>query len=77
MNNSLKNKSTGIKHAIDEDEKKLNKKTNNSRIEIDANLDEAGKKKIFMTEHFMKFDNKDLFTFHDLIVPGGKNAKLV
>jgi hypothetical protein len=30
-----------------------------------------------MTEHHLKFDNKELFTFHDLIVPAGKNAKLV
>jgi hypothetical protein len=40
---------------------------------------EEGKKgnKLFLTEHKPIFDNKDLFTFHDLIVPGGRNAKLV
>ncbi len=43
-----------------------------NRISIDA-----GSQKIFMTDYkILNFDNKDLFSFHDLIVPGGKNAKL-
>jgi hypothetical protein len=29
-----------------------------------------------MTENNSKYENKDLFSFHDLIIPGGKNAKL-
>ena len=30
-----------------------------------------------MTDYnLLNFDNKDLFSFHDMIVPGGKNAKL-
>lgn len=53
---------------------------NNSRIEIKSDeiaINKERKNKIFMTENHLVFDNKDLFTFHDLIVPGGKNAKLV
>lgn len=56
---------------------------NNSRIEIDASEkpgveeEERNKKKIFMTENFLNLESKELFTFHDVIVPGGKNAKLV
>ena len=33
-------------------------------------------KKILMTEVTNVFDTKDLYNFHDLIVPGGKNASL-
>lgn len=37
----------------------------------------ASDKKIFMTDYkLVNFDNKELFTFHDMIIPGGKNAKL-
>jgi hypothetical protein len=37
---------------------------------------EKKRKKLLMTEVSNAFDNKDLFNFHDLIVPGGKNASL-
>ena len=37
---------------------------------------EKKRKKLLMTEVSNVFDNKDLFNFHDLIVPGGKNASL-
>jgi hypothetical protein len=53
----------------------------NSRIEIDASVDEQVKndKDVFITQNkkYDLFDNKEYYTFHDLIVPGGKNAKLV
>jgi len=57
----------------------VNKLTiSNSRIEINAETNNLKKeKKIFMTDNQLsKFDNPILFTFHDMIVPGGKNAKL-
>ena len=37
---------------------------------------EKKRKKLLMTEVSNAFDNKDFFNFHDLIVPGGKNASL-
>ena len=37
---------------------------------------ERKRKKLLMTEVSNAFDNKDFFNFHDLIVPGGKNASL-
>ena len=37
---------------------------------------EKKRKKLLMTEVSNVFDNKDLYNFHDLIVPGGKNASL-
>ena len=37
---------------------------------------EKKRKKLLMTEVSNVFDNKDFFSFHDLIVPGGKNASL-
>ena len=37
---------------------------------------EKKRKKLLMTEVSNVFDNKDFFNFHDLIVPGGKNASL-
>jgi hypothetical protein len=56
-------------------------RTVSSRIEIDASADEKAKndKDVFITQNkkYDFFDNKDYYTFHDLIVPGGKNAKLV
>jgi hypothetical protein len=51
----------------------INKSKTNTRIEIEAKND----KKIFMTENqLFKYDNKELFIFNDMIIPGGKNAKL-
>jgi hypothetical protein len=51
-------------------DKKLNKSNDNEFSSDD-------KKKIFMTDYkLLNFDNKELFTFHDMIIPGGKNAKL-
>ncbi len=29
-----------------------------------------------MTENGQQFNDKELFSFHDLIIPGGKNGKL-
>ena len=29
-----------------------------------------------MTENGQKFETKEILSFHDLIIPGGKNAKL-
>jgi hypothetical protein len=54
-----------------------NIKTVSSRIEIDAG--DKDEKDVFITQNkkYDFFDNKDYYTFHDLIVPGGKNAKLV
>lgn len=53
----------------------INDTVNN--IDKIKNKNKTNNKKIFMTEkEILKFDNKDLFTFHDLIVPGGKNARL-
>ena len=62
----------------------------NEREDKDMNLrqiavepkDMTGKKtnddyKLFVTEKVVMSHNKPLFSFHDLIVPGGKNAKLV
>ena len=37
---------------------------------------EKKRKKLLMTEVSNNFDTKDFFSFHDLIVPGGKNASL-
>jgi len=37
---------------------------------------EKKRKKLLMTEVSNAFDNKDFFSYHDLIVPGGKNASL-
>ncbi len=49
--------------------------TSNSRIEINA--DNKNDKKIFLTDyHQVKFDNVELISFHDMIIPNGKNAKL-
>ena len=69
---NLMNNSISIKQSIENDEQYIKKK---DHIEIDA-LDEKQKKTLLMTEVPLAFDSKDLFTFHDLIVPGGKNAKL-
>jgi hypothetical protein len=60
---------------------KINK-TVSSRIEIDAEsegLNKTDNKEVFITQNKQAnfFDNKEYYTFHDLIVPGGKNAKLV
>lgn len=70
---NMLNNSISIKQSIDNDEQILRKK---DHIEIDAMMDEKQKKNLLLTEVPIAFDSKDLFTFHDLIVPGGKNAKL-
>jgi hypothetical protein len=46
------------------------------KIQVDTSAQNSNQK-IFMTDYKLaNFDNKDFFTFHDLIIPGGKNAKL-
>ena len=39
-------------------------------------IDPVTGKQLLMTEVPLPFDSHDLYTFHDLIVPGGKNARL-
>ena len=55
----------------------LNTKEENSENKPKLEDEEETKKKIFMTDYkLINFDNKEIFTFHDMIIPGGKNAKL-
>lgn len=55
-----------------------NLKVEQENIEEDTKLNLINQnQKIFMTDYKMNnFDNKDLYIFQDLIIPGGKNAKL-
>lgn len=69
----LINQSQTINQAIENDERSMKKPI--EHIEIDAQ-DLQDKNALLMTEVARNFDSKDLFTFHDLIVPNGKNAKL-
>ena len=60
----------------------INNKTNNESMINTGNIENNEKtlkknNKIFMTEHHLKFDNKELYSFHDMIVPGGKNESYV
>lgn len=66
-------------------------RTVKSRIEIDANennvINKANieneqnetirKNKIFMTDYQSSSELKDVFSFHDLIIPNSKTAKIV
>lgn len=66
-------------------------RTVKSRIEIDANennlVNKANleneqnetkrKNKIFMTDYQSSSETKDVFSFHDLIIPNSKTSKIV
>ncbi len=66
-------------------------RTVKSRIEIDANENNVNSKvnleneqnetiiknKIFMTDYKSSYETKDVFSFHDLIIPNSKTAKIV
>ena len=51
-------------------------KSKNERIVIDASEENKRKASLLMTEVSQAIDAKDLYSYHDLIVPGGKNAHL-
>ena len=59
-----------------ENEKNLIKSANEDHETNEKEELEKKRKKLLMTEVSNNFDNKDFFSFHDLIVPGGKNASL-
>lgn len=85
-NDILKNQSIQMKNDMNKDEKQyqdLSEKDKNTlksaQEDHEANVKnelEKKAKKLLMTEVTNNFDNKDFFNFHDLIVPGGKNASL-
>jgi len=67
-------------------------RTVKSRIEIDANENNQMKKtsndneqnetkkknnKVFLTDYQSSLESKDVFSFHDLIIPNSKTAKIV
>ena len=51
-------------------------KSKNEKIIIDASEENKRKTSLLMTEVTQAIDAKDLYSYHDLIVPGGKNAHL-
>ena len=66
----------GIGQEMNEKEKNTLKSAQEDH-EMNAKEElEKKAKKLLMTEVINVFDTKDLYRFHDLIVPGGKNASL-
>ncbi|MCQ2816794.1 MAG: hypothetical protein MJ252_05960 [archaeon] len=58
--------------AIDQQQSQQIPRPGNPQVAIDP----VTGKQLLMTEVQLPFDPHDLYTFHDLIVPGGKNARL-
>ena len=67
-------KSQNSKSEKSEIQSQISQRTKNEKIIIDAS--EKNKASLLMTEVTQAIDAKDLYSYHDLIVPGGKNAHL-
>ena len=77
--NNEKEKQSQIESNYQELTDKEKKTLKSAEEDHEANTKEElekKRKKLLMTEVSNTFDNKDFFNFHDLIVPGGKNASL-
>ena len=77
--NNEKEKQSQIESNYQELTDKEKKNLKSAEEDHEANTKEElekKRKKLLMTEVSNTFDNKDFFNFHDLIVPGGKNASL-
>ena len=77
--NNEKEKQSQIESQYQELTDKEKKTLKSAEEDHEANTKEElekKRKKLLMTEVSNTFDNKDFFNFHDLIVPGGKNASL-
>ena len=77
--NNEKEKQSQIESQYQELTDKEKKTLKSAEEDHEANIQEElekKRKKLLMTEVSNTFDNKDFFNFHDLIVPGGKNASL-
>ena len=79
------NKSIKNFNEISKEEKEKNDYVNNLKNHYFINakdtdnlsIEEIRKQRIIMNQLPELFDNKDIFTSHDLIIPNGKNAKLI
>ena len=72
----INNEKQSQNQEMKENEKNLIKSANEDHEINEKEELEKKRKKLLMTEVSNNFDNKDFFSFHDLIVPGGKNASL-
>ena len=72
----INNEKQSQNQEMTENEKNLIKSANEDQEANEKEELEKKRKKLLMTEVSNNFDNKDFFSFHDLIVPGGKNASL-
>ena len=72
----INNEKQSQNQEMTENEKNLIKSANEDHEINEKEELEKKRKKLLMTEVSNNFDNKDFFSFHDLIVPGGKNASL-
>lgn len=61
---------------IDANENNQTKKTNNN-IENEQNETKKKNNKVFLTDYQSSLESKDVFSFHDLIIPNSKTAKIV
>ena len=71
---SEKKSQNDTKSEKSEIQSQASQRTKNEKIVIDAS--ENRKASLLMTEVTQAIDAKDLYSYHDLIVPGGKNAHL-
>jgi hypothetical protein len=71
---SEKKSQNDTKSEKSEIQSQASQRTKNEKIIIDAS--ENRKASLLMTEVTQAIDAKDLYSYHDLIVPGGKNAHL-
>ena len=71
---SEKKSQNDTKSEKSEIQSQMSQRTKNEKIIIDAS--ENRKASLLMTEVTQAIDAKDLYSYHDLIVPGGKNAHL-
>ena len=79
INNSIKNFKEISKEEKEKNEFFLENKSHysiNAKDSENLTLEEIKKQRILMTQLPQLFDNKDIYSFHNLIIPNGRNAEL-
>jgi hypothetical protein len=77
-NNNNNNNNNNNKINVDAYENKNSKNNNNNNTYQDDGQNETKKKtNIFITDYMINNNSKDNLSFHDLIIPNAKTAKIV
>ncbi len=75
--NSLTPRTVKSRIEIDANENNSIRKTNDNNVVDEQNETKKKNNKVFLTDYQSSMESKEVFSFHDLIIPNSKTAKIV